>query len=402
MGSKRYDFDAVIDRTAVPTLKFDAEMMQSIFGDSRLWPSWVADMDFRAAPEVIAALAQRLDHGVFGYESSTEALPVAVVNWLSRRYGWSTSPDRIITTPRTLNSLSVMVDLFSEEGEGVIVQPPVFYDFKLIIAANKRRLVKNPLQLEQGRYQMDLDQLESVAAAPENTLLILCNPHNPVGRAWSRQELGALSEICSANQVFVIADEIHGDLVYRNRYTPLASVSRAAALNCASCVSPIKSFNLAGVANSMIVIENEARRQLCRNWYNRVEVNKNNVFTNAAMLAAYNSGEHWLEQVTDYIRGNVELLGNFLQQNIPAVKLVEPEATYLVWLDFRELGLDARQLEAFLVEEARMAANPGHWFGREGAGFVRINIACPRSVLEAALDKLDKAVTRLQTDSNAV
>ena len=395
MGSRVCGLDEVIDRTAVATLKFDGDMMQSIFGDRSLWPSWVADMDFKAAPEVIAALARRLDHGVFGYESSCEALPAAVVNWLSTRYGWSTSPEKIITTPRTLNSLSVMIDLFSAEGEGVIVQPPVFYDFKQLISANRRRLVKNPLRLEHGRYRMDLDHLEAVAAEPENRLLILCNPHNPVGRAWSQQELSALSEICSGNGVFVIADEIHGDLVYRNRYTPLASVSREAALNCASCVSPIKSFNLAGVANSMIIIEHDDRRQLCRDWYNRFEVNKNNVFTNAAMLAAYSSGGEWLEQVTDYIQGNVELLDDFLQQNVPAVKLIEPEATYLVWLDFRELGLDARQLEAFLSKEARMATNPGHWFGREGAGFARINVACPRSVLETALKQLAKAVTGL-------
>ncbi len=400
MNSKVCNFGEVIDRTAVPTLKFDGDMMQSIFGDSTLWPSWVADMDFKAAPEVITALARRLDHGVFGYESSTEALPAAVVSWLSTRYGWSTSPDKIITTPRTLNSLSVMIDLFSAEGEGVIVQPPVFYDFKLLISANRRRLVKNPLRLEQGRYQMDFDHLESVAAEPENKLLILCNPHNPIGRAWSKQELSTLSEICSTNQVFVIADEIHGDLVYRNRYTPLASVSRETALNCASCVSPIKSFNLAGVANSMIVIEDDDRRDLCKSWYNRFEVNKNNVLTNAAMLAAYSSGEDWLEQVTDYIQGNVKLLGSYLQQNIPAVKLIEPEATYLVWLDCRELGLDARQLETFLAKEARMAANPGHWFGREGAGFVRINVACPRPVLEAALKQLAKAVTRLFGDGS--
>ena len=280
------------------------------------------------------------------------------------------------------------------------MQPPVFYDFKLLIAANRRRLVKNPLKLEQGRYQMDLDHLESVAAEPENKLLILCNPHNPIGRAWSKQELSALSEICSANQVFVIADEIHGDLVYRNRYTPLASVSRVAALNCASCVSPIKSFNLAGVANSMIVIEDDDRRDLCKSWYNRFDVNKNNVLTNAAMLAAYSSGEDWLEQVPEYIQGNVKLLDSYLQQNIPAVKLIEPEATYLVWLDCRELGLDARQLETFLAKEARMAANPGHWFGREGAGFVRINVACPRSVLETALEQLENAVTRLFDDDS--
>jgi cystathionine beta-lyase len=398
MDNKIINLDEVIDRTEVPTLKFDGDMMQSIFGDRMLWPSWVADMDFKSPPKVIEALARRVSHGVYGYEASSDALPDAIVNWLRRRYDWTTSPDNIISTPRTLNSISVMINLFSSEGEGVIVQPPVFYDFRLIIRANKRRLVKNPLRLDQGQYQMDFDHLESIAAAPENKLLILCNPHNPVGRVWSKKELSVLSDICKANQVFVIADEIHGDLAYRNKYIPFASISSEASLNCATCVSPIKSFNLAGVANSMIMIENDEKRQLCKDWYSKFEVNKNNIFSNSAMLAAYCTGENWLKQVKEYVQGNVEILSHFLGEKIPAVKLIEPEGTYLAWLDFRELGLETRQLEFFLVKEARMATNPGHWFGREGAGFVRINIACPRTVLISALNQLEQAVNKRLSD----
>lgn len=389
------NLDEVIDRNEVPTLKFDGDMLESIFGEKYLWPSWVADMDFKASPGVIEAISLRVNHGVFGYENSKDALPTAVSNWYKNRHAWSFSKDTILFTPRTLNSIAALIELLSTEGDGVIVQPPVFYDFKMIIKASNRELVKNPLKLEQGKYQMDFSNLEALAAEPNNKLLILCNPHNPIGRVWSKQDLLTLTEICIANDVFIISDEIHGDISYQKKYTPLASVSSSAALNCAICISPIKSFNLAGVANSMIVIENDDKRRICKNWYNRFEVNKNNVFTNAAMLAAYTNGEPWLDQVIEYLKGNIEMLNDFLQEKIPLVKLVEPEGTYLIWLDFRGLGLEAKQIENFLVHEAKIASNPGHWFGREGAGFARINIACPRSVLNNALSQLECAVNKL-------
>jgi cystathionine beta-lyase len=399
MNNKISDLDQVVNRAEVPTLKFDGETMRRIFGTAELWPSWVADMDFQAAPEIQEALSKRLAHGVFGYEASSDDLPNAVASWFQRRYGWCFKADHIISTPRTLNSLATLVSLFSSEGDGVIVQPPVFYDFKLILRANKRRLVKNPLTLEKGQYQMDFADLERVTAEENNTLLILCNPHNPIGRVWSKQDLTSLSEICVKNGVFVIADEIHGDITYQHRYTPIASVSAEASQNTATCISPVKSFNLSGVANSMIVIEDEEKYQICKDWYNRMEISKNNVFTNAAMLAAYTKGEPWLEQVTEYLRGNIDTLRDFLQHKTPLIKLIEPQGGYLVWLDFRALDLDVKQLEAFLVGEAKMATNPGHWFGREGLSFVRINIACPRSVLEAALDQLEKAYTNTLNNS---
>ncbi len=279
------------------------------------------------------------------------------------------------------------------------MQPPVFYDFKLILRANRRRLVKNPLKLEQGTYRMDFDDLETVTAKPDNTLLILCNPHNPIGRVWSKKDLARLSEICIRNNVFIIADEIHGDITYKGRYTPIASLSKKASLNAATCISPIKSFNLAGVAHSMIVIGDEEKRKRCTDWYRRMDINKNNIFANAATLAAYTKGEPWLERVTDYLQGNIEVLRDFLLHSTPLIKLIEPEASFLVWLDFRATGLDTKQLETFLVRDAKMATNPGHWFGREGAGFARINIACPRSVLKAALNQLKKAYTNIHPDS---
>jgi len=389
------NFDLEVDRTKVQALKFDDVMLESIFGEKDLWPSWVADMDFKSSRHIQDTLARRVEHGIYGYESDSIALPQAVSAWYGKRYGWLLNPEHIIFSPRTLASIAVLITLFSEKGEGVIVQSPVFYDFKIIINSNGRRLVKNPLRIHGGRYQMDFDHLESVAADPKNSLLILCNPHNPIGRVWSKQDLSKLSDICAANNVYVIADEIHGDITYQHDYTPLASISNESSKNCATCISPIKSFNLAGVASSMIVIDDEEKRRLCKSWFSQFEINKNNVFTTVAMLSAYSNGEPWIDQVIEYLHGNIDTLRNFLQQKIPSVKLMEPEGTYLLWLDFRGLGLDVKQLEAFLVQQAGIASNPGHWFGREGAGFARINIACPRRIMVEALEKLEKAVDQL-------
>jgi cystathionine beta-lyase len=288
-----------------------------------------------------------------------------------------------------------MITHFSEPGDGVIVQSPVFYDFKLIISTHKRKLVKNPLKLQDNRYSMDFEDLEAKAADPRNKLLILCNPHNPIGRIWSREELSTLADICARHDVFIISDEIHGDIAYDNKYTPLASISAQVASNCATCISPVKSFNLAGLANSMMVIADDEKRKTCADWYSKMEVNKNFIFNNVAMQAAYTDGEGWLNQVIDYLKGNIDELRSTLATNMPQIKLIEPDGTFLVWIDFRELGLDARQLEKFFTSDAHMAVNPGHWFGREGAGFARINIACPRSVLQTALGQLDKAINSL-------
>ena len=392
MKTTTADFDEIIDRAEVATLKFDAETMQGIFGVSDLWPSWVADMDFRAAPKIIEALQRRLEHGVFGYEASTDELSDAVVNWYQRKHGWAFDSSQILFSPRTLNSLTVLITHFSEPGDGVIVQSPVFYDFKLIISTHKRKLVKNPLKLQDNRYHMDFDDLEAKTADPRNKLLILCNPHNPIGRVWSREELSTLAEICARNDVFIISDEIHGDIAYDNKYTPLASVSAQAAANSATCISPVKSFNLAGLANSMMVIADEDKRKICADWYSKMEINKNFIFNNVAMKAAYTEGEDWLNEVIGYLKGNIDELRSTLLASMPQIKLIEPDGTFLVWLDFRELGLDAKQLEHFLSRDARMAVNPGHWFGREGAGFARVNIACQRSVLQTALGQLDKAI----------
>ncbi len=398
--NRQFDFDELVDRRKVAALKYNAESMKRIFGEADLFPSWVADMDFKAAPSVIAGLEARAAHGVFGYEYRPGSLTEAIVAWNRERHGWDIAGEHLLTCPSVLNAVAVLVNLFSNEGDGVIVQPPVFFDFKLIINNNGRRLVKNPLKLEDGRYRMDFVDLESRASDPANKLLILCNPHNPVGRVWSRDELERVGDICRRHDVLVIADEIHADIVFRgHRYTPFASLSDALADISFTCLSPAKSFNIAGACNASLVIANDARRTACAEFYNRFEINKNNAFANVAMEEAYRHGAPWLDGVLDYLEENVALVRDYFSRHVPAARLIEPEGTFLLWLDLRGLGLDVEALQHFLVHEARLGLNMGHWFGREGAGFARLNIACPRAALEEALGQLATAVAALSADA---
>ncbi len=387
------NLDEVIDRREVATLKYDSASMQRIFGETDLFPSWVADMDFKAPPAVIDCLTQRARHGVFGYEYRPESLVTAIIEWYAQRHGWRFEPEHLLFCPSVLSAVATCVALFSEPGDGIIIQSPVFFDFKLIVNHHQRRLVKNPLVLTEGRYQMDFDDLEAQAAVPGNRLLILCNPHNPVARVWTREELERVGEICTRHGVLVICDEIHADLVYhRHRHTPFASLSGALADIAVTCLSPAKSFNIAGCSSAFMVITNDARRHRCAEFYNRFEINKNNAFANVAMEAAYRHGGEWLDTVLDYLEGNAEFVREYLARHIPGVAMIEPQGTFLVWLDLRALCLDAQALQRFLIREAALGVNMGHWFGREGAGFARLNIACPRAALEEALKQLAKAV----------
>ena len=398
--NRQFDFDELVDRRQVAALKVNAASMKRIFGEADLFPSWVADMDFKAAPSVIAGLEARAAHGVFGYEYRPESLAEAIVGWNRERHGWHIASEHLLACPSVLNAIAVLVNLFSNESDGVIVQPPVFFDFKLIINNNGRRLVKNPLKLEDGRYQMDFADLELRASDPANKLLILCNPHNPVGRVWSRDELERVGDICRRHDVLVIADEIHADIVFRgHRYTPFASLSEALADTSFTCLSPAKSFNIAGTCNACLVIANDARRTACAAFYNRFEINKNNAFANVAMEQAYRHGAPWLDGVLDYLEENVALVRDYFSRHVPAVRLIEPEGTFLLWLDLRGLGLDVEALQHLLVHDARLGLNMGHWFGREGAGFARLNIACPRASLEQALGQLATAVAALPADA---
>ncbi len=385
-----FDFDEEIDRRAVPALKHHRRVLGADGMD--LFPGGVADMDFRVAPCIAEAISRRAAHGVFGYEAVPDGLFPALIGWLAARYGWQVDADHILRAPNVLNALAMAVNVFSDPSEGIIVQPLVFFDFADIIAENGRRIVENPLILRDGRYEMDFDGLARVAADPGTRMIFLCNPHNPVGRVWMRHELARLGAICRAHDVLVVADEIHGDITFAgHRYTPFASLSDADAQNSITCLSPAKSFNIAACCTSFTVVPGATRRAAFQSENSRLTVNKNNAFASAAMEAAYAGGGPWLDAALAYIEGNLDLVRARLDA-IDAVDLIEPEGTFLLWLDFRKLGLAPDNLTSFLRARARWAITRGIAFGTEGAGFGRLNIACPRAQLARALDDLEAAL----------
>jgi cystathionine beta-lyase len=296
-----------------------------------------------------------------------------------------------------MNAITMLIDMHTEKGDGVIIQPPVFFEFRLGIVKNRRKVVRNPLKVEDGRYRMDFEDLERKAADPRAKMLILCNPHNPVSRVWERDELQRVGEICSRNDVLVIADEIHSDIVYPgHRYTPFASaVPEDTAQRSFTCLSPAKTFNIASVTVSAIVIPNERHREQFERYVSKLFLNKPGAFPSVAMQSAYRYGEGWLDQLLVYLQANIDYLRNFLETRIPAIRLVEPEGTFLVWLDFRKLGLDAKELEQFLAQQARVALNAGYKFGDEGTGYARMTIGCTRAMLEEGLIRLERAVKSL-------
>lgn len=389
------DFDIVHDRSQTASQKWDKASLNRYFGRADLLPFWVADMEFRAPQSVTDSLVQRANAGIYGYEVRPETLTESILQWYQDRHGWAIDETQVRFSRGVMNAIATLINLHTDEGDGVIIQPPVFFEFRLAIDANKREVVRNPLIRDGSTYRMDYDDLERQAAEPKHKLLILCNPHNPIGRVWQRHELQRVGEICSRHGVLVIADEIHGDFTYPgHRYYPYASVvDDQAALMSFSCFSPAKTFNISSVTDSPVVIPDPDYREMFDHFTFRLFNDKPAAFSSVAMETAYRHGAPWLDELLDYLRGNIVFVERFLEERIPSVKVVEPQGTFLLWLDFRALGLDAKELEAFLINQARVAFAAGHSFGRQGAGYARMTVACPRSMLEEGLTRLEQAIT---------
>lgn len=377
----KYDFDKITDRRATNSYKWDS-------APEGVLPMWVADMDFRTAPAIIDALQKRVAHGIFGYTRVPDAYYDAVTSWFSRRHGWDIDREWIIYTSGVVPAVSAVIKALTMPGDKVIVQTPVYNCFFSSIRNNGCEIVSNPLRRIGDTYEMDFDNLERCAADPRAKVMLLCNPHNPAGRVWTPDELTRLGNICLRNGVTVVADEIHCELVYQGfKYTPFASLSDAFLHRSVTCVSPSKAFNIAGLQIANIVaFDNDLRRRIDKA-ININEVCDVNPFGVAATIAAYNEGEEWLNQLVDYLHGNYEAMAEFCRCELPEFPIARLEGTYLVWMDCSSLGMPSEALEHALLEDARLWLNAGTMYGAEGEGYMRWNIACPRSVMLDGLNR---------------
>lgn len=386
----QYDFDTPIDRTHTWSIKHDFKKENGKADD--ILPLWVADMDFRSPDSVVEALKKAVDHGIFGYSRADESYFDAVAAWYQKRHHLTLQPEWMTCTPGIVFALSIAVRAFTQEGDAVLIQPPVYHPFSRAILRNKRTLVENPLVLKDGHYEMDLEELEQKVLDEHVKLMILCNPHNPVGRVWTREELTSLADICLRHHVYVISDEIHGDFVWQgHEQTPYASISEEACLHSMMCTAPSKTFNLAGMATSNLFIPDPEMRRKFRSELLDVGQENMNRLGLFACRAAYEGGGEWLDQLIGYLAGNLALMRDFCKNRVPQIQLVEPEGTYLAWLDCRELGMTDDELMAFFSDEAKVWLDPGKHSGEQGSGFMRFNLGSSRSVIAQALDQIEAA-----------
>lgn len=363
-------------------------------GGANLLPLWIAEPYVEVAPEVVLALGQRAGQGWYGYETRSHRLVESFWQWMSTRHDWQRGSQRTQISPSIGTSIGVLLQTMTNHGDRVILQPPVFTDFKPLVNANERQVVRNALLLEEDGYKLDLEDLETKAADPATTALILCNPHNPVGRVWTRTELGEVATICADNSVFVIADEIHADVTLgAHRFTPFATVAGKAGARWAALHGPIKTFGLAGVCDTLMICDDEEVEERFQSVSSQLHLTRNNVFGLAAFETAYSKAEPWFNQFLALVEHNACLLREGLPNE---VALIELEGTYLAWLDFRALGLGVPELANWLATSARLALSPGHWFGREGAGFARMTLAAPTEQISDALERLHRAVAMRQ------
>lgn len=388
----KYNFDEIIPRKNSDCLKYDK--LQEMFGTDDALSMWIADMDFRTPPFVIEALRRRLDHEVLGYTFCSPQWKPAIQNWVSRHYGWDVKEEEIGFVGGIVPAISFAVQCFTAPNDKILIQPPVYHPYHHVVKDLGRTLVYNPLRLVNGQFEIDFEDFERKIVGCK--LFLLCNPHNPGGRVWNADELVRIADICSRNGVIVISDEIHCDMALTGyKHTVFATVSEAAAQNSVTLMAASKTFNIAGLKSSYHIIQNEALRKQYSEYLTRSELDTAHLFATTAVAVAYNEGDEWLAQMLQYVEENIAFLDKYLKENMPKISFIRPQASYLVFLDARELGMPQERLVQFFLKEAKVAMNDGTMFGQEGAGFMRMNLGCPRATLQQALEQIKAAYDRL-------
>ena len=389
----KFNFDKIIDRTNNFSAKWSE--MNKNFGTNNLLPMWVADMDFLTAPCVMEALKDRLEQGIFGYTTRPSSYNESIVNWLDNRFSWKINQEWLMFSPAVITSISLLIQNLTQKNDKIMIQEPVYSPFHNIVESNERNLVISPLvKLDDGSYVMDYEDIE--AKIKDVKVFILCNPHNPVGRVWTREELTRLGEICLKHNVLVISDEIHSDIILKNhKHTPFASISKEFSENTITCMAPTKTFNLAGLQSSFLVISNPYYYEVMDKAFSILDIKRNNAFSLVATEAAYNCGEDWLYELIKYIEDNVDFAIDYIKNHMPQLKVKKPEGTYLLWVDFSNLNVDKKDLKNALINKGRIALSDGSSFGIGGDGYYRINLACPRSMVLEGLKRIEFAIKSL-------
>ena len=388
----KYNFDESVIRHNTDCIKYDA--LQEFYGTEDLLPMWIADMDFKSPPCVTEVLRRRVEHEIYGYSVVNAQWKPAIVNWLLRRHGWHVEEYEIGFVGGIVPDLAFVLEVFTEVGDKVLMQPPVYHPYNFVTRDMQREPVINPLLLVDGQYQIDFDDFEQKAS--QCKIFFLCNPHNPGGRVWTPDELTRMAQICVRHNVLVVSDEIHCDMPLKGyKHTPFAMVGDIAAQNCITLMAASKTFNIAGLKSSYHIIHNTALREQFARYLRHRELDTAHLFATEAVAAAYTHGEEWLGQMLEYVEANIDYMQEYIRVYMPRLGMIRPQASYLVFLDARALQLSDEELARFFIQEARVAVNPGALFGEGGSGFVRMNLGCPRSTLQSALHRIKVAYDKL-------
>ncbi len=387
----QYNFDNIIDRHGTSAVKIDR--LDAVFGRHDLTPLWIADLDFAVCPEITAALSRRLAHPVLGYSEASESYWQAIIDWNLRRHGFSIARNELAFVPGVVKGIALAVNFFTREGDGVVIQPPVYTPFRTVVEGNNRKVIENPLIFDGESYSMDLDGLRSVVAEHKPKMMVLCNPHNPIGIQWDADTLAELAAIAREAGMVVVSDEIHGDLMLGGRrHIPFLSAGPDAEAVGIMLGAPSKTFNIPGLVSSWMVVKNPEMRERYYKWLEVNEFSAPVMISTIGAEAAYNNGEEWLDQMLAYVEGNIDFVIDFAARRIPGLKVIRPQASFLLWLDFRGLHLCHREVMDMLLDKAHLALNDGTMFGTQGDGFARLNAGTPRAVLAHALESLETAV----------